>query len=270
MAAPVISATSFSPDIWDDVDIAWTLATSTLSCGTITYTLRDASDDSEVTDAAFTLTDGNLAISGSETGLSYVTSPKTYYIEAVNTVGGVTEVTEDFTITFVNPCLTSTITNDGLSAMSVTVFGASDTQSVPATDSASEEYFDGGAAKCGARAFVLSHTDGSTDVSGFISMSGGVITLATNDLALEGTSWPLQVVVSLPSYPEVAPVTKLFTATIGVCIVTSVIPPTNPGPQSYETDTAALSISYGSYGFAPACGFSYSYEAVLIDENSNE
>jgi hypothetical protein len=52
--------------------------------------------------------------------------------------------------------------------------------------------------------------------------------------------------------------------------VTNVIPPTNPGPQSYETDTAALPISYGSFGFEPACGFSYSYAAKLIDGDNNE
>ena len=112
--------------------------------------------------------------------------------------------------------------------MFVTVFGPADTQNLLVSDSASTLYGTG-SDKCGAYNYVLQHLDGTTDVSPFITLSGGVFTLQTNDLARENTSYDLLITVQLVDYPSISS-NQQFSASIGVCVVTGLTEPTNPGP----------------------------------------
>jgi len=120
--------------------------------------------------------------------------------------------------------------------MFVTVFGTADTQTVSYKDTTSVTYGNG-FDKCGARQYTLEHTDQTTDVSSFISITGDVITLFTENTAYEGTTWPLQVTISFTgAYSGRPSIVETFTAIINDCVVTSTTAPALPvpNPQVYE------------------------------------
>jgi len=90
-------------------------------------------------------------------------------------------------------------------------------------DTASQTYGDGFDI-CGARTVSIAHNDGSTDITGFLSESSGVLTLSTTDLTIVGNSYLIKVTVTLDSYPARPAFEKTFTATINACIITAITP----------------------------------------------
>ena len=115
-------------DIWESPSITFTLPTQDPSCGDFTYSLKSTADDSVIGDAAFGLTEGVLAIDGSATDLSFEGS-KSYYIEASN-LSGFTSRTVDFTIEFVNSCLSTEIQDQTINTMYASVKSGETTEKI--------------------------------------------------------------------------------------------------------------------------------------------
>lgn len=100
---------------------------------------------------------------------------KTYYIRAYNGVYGYKN-SATFTIDFTDPCLLTTFVDDHELNDMTTSVGIIKTQTAIYTDTVTIEHTSDGY-NCGAYDYILAHSDGSTNISGFISIdSAGLIT----------------------------------------------------------------------------------------------
>ena len=234
----VLTAPTFSPkytfDLWEPVDISFAAPTSniTKSCGTAVYTLKDDQGNTVTTPYA---ANGTPAIAGTPSDLADV-GDRLYYVTAQDDFKSIDSA--QFEIYIFNPCWRTEFVLDhninALATISTTVKKPDPQVTVTFTEFEDDEsqIYGTGADKCGARVYSIAHNDGVTDVSGFLTLSGRTLTIATTDDSLAGTTYPIVLTMSLAEYTNVT-ATVAFTAEIDPCSIISITAPASPSDVYY-------------------------------------
>lgn len=145
LTTPLLTSSDLTCDVWEHCDVNFSLASSSLECGTIEYTLFKA-DGTEYTGGTFVLvTEPTLKVEVHTENTGDAGSNE-FYIQATNPDGGQTVQSDNFVVQIENPCTSTVLNGAGLNNMQVTVWGSAQTQPVPTSHSASDLYGDG---KCG-------------------------------------------------------------------------------------------------------------------------
>lgn len=264
LTAPTFNA-KYTLDLWDAHSIGFSdLGRNiTKDCGSAQYSLKDQAG-SLVTDIYSIV---GTAIVGTPTDLANV-GDSIYYVTAQD--GSYNSIdSAQFEIYIYNPCWRTEFVLDhninALSKISTTVKKPDPQETVTFDEFKDDESvtYGNGVDKCGARVYSIAHTDGVTDISGFLTLSGRTLTIATTDDSLAGTNYSITLTMSLTGDYANVTASVTFTAEIEPCVLISITPPAAPSNVYYIVGDAASTFSASSaYVQSPQCGYSLALTAT--------